>query len=136
MATAFPATTQRPYYPVSRNTGLLIAAEAVAFALASTVHFITGFTDAAIPELVIAAILSLGSAAVLFRHPRAWGMALAATTAATLGTALGLSIIAAGRQDAPDLTFHAAALTALAATLVILSRDRRRRGQERNGSEP
>jgi hypothetical protein len=53
-------------------------------------------------------------------------MALAATTVATLGTALGLIIIATGRQDAPDLTFHAAALAALAATLIILSRTRRR----------
>ncbi len=127
MSTAFPATTQRPCYTVSRNTGLLIAAEAAAFTLVSTVHFVTGFTDAAIPELVIAAILALGSAAVLRRHPRAWGMALAATTVATLGTALGLSIIATGRQDVPDLTFHAAALAALAATLVILSPARSRR---------
>jgi len=127
MSTAFPVTTPRPSYTVSRSIGVLIAAEAAAFTLASTVHFVTGFTDAAIPELVIAAILALGSASVLLRHHRAWGVAFAATTVATLGTALGLSIIAAGRQDAPDLTFHAAALAALAVTLVILARARRRR---------
>jgi peptidoglycan/LPS O-acetylase OafA/YrhL len=111
---------------VSRNTGLLIAAEAAAFTLASAVHFTTGFIQAAIPELVIAVMLALASAAVLARRPRAWRMAVAATTVAALGTALGLTIIATGRQDAPDLTFHAAALAALAATLILLSRGRRR----------
>lgn len=126
MTLASPATIAGRRRMVSRNTGLLIAAEAAAFTLASVVHFITGFTQAAIPELVIAVILALASAAVLVRHPRAWGMAVAATTVASLGTALGLTIIAAGRQDAPDLTFHAAALAALGATLSILSRGRRR----------
>ena len=126
MTLASPATVAGRRHMVSRSTGLLIAAEAAAFALASTAHFITGFTQAAIPELVIAVILALASAAVLVRHPRAWGIAVAATTVATLGTALGLAIIAAGRQDVPDLAFHAAALAALAATLIILSRGRRR----------
>jgi len=128
MTPASPATTPYPGHTVSRNTGLLIAAEAVAFTLASTTHFITRFTAAAIPELVIAAILALASAAVLFQHPRSWGIAVAATTVATLGTALGLTIIATGRQDVPDLIFHAAALAALAATLIILSRARMRHG--------
>ena len=126
MTPASPATTRYPGHTVSRNTGLLIAAEAVAFTLASTTHFIIGFTGAAIPELVIAALLALASAAVLFRHPRSWGIAVAATTVATLGTALGLTIIATRRQDVPDLAFHTAALAALAATLIILSRARGR----------
>jgi hypothetical protein len=126
MTPASPATTLLPSHTVSSNTGLLIAAEAAAFTLASMVHFITGFTNAAIPELIIAVILGLGSAAVLLQHPRSWGMAVTATTVATLGTALGLTIIAAGRQDALDLTFHAVALGALGITLVILSRARGR----------
>src|SRR5215475_7396362 len=96
----------------SRRTGLLMAAEAATFALASAVHFGTGFTDAAIPELVIAAVLGLGSSAVLSRRPHAWGIATATTSFAT------------GRQDAPDLAYHAAILTALAVTLIALLRTR------------
>jgi peptidoglycan/LPS O-acetylase OafA/YrhL len=125
MTRAVPAASPQRPYPAGKNTGLLIAAEAAAFTLASVTHFATGFTDAAIPELVIAGILALGSAAVACRHPRAWGIALAATTMATLGTALGLTIIATGRQDVPDLAYHASALAALAATLTILVRSRR-----------
>src|SRR5215471_21538260 len=80
MTLASPATIAGPRHMVSRKTGLLIAAEAAAFTLASAVHFITGFTQAAIPELVIAAILALASAAVLFQHLRSWGIAVAAIT--------------------------------------------------------
>ena len=125
MTPALPAS--RPHHTVSKATGLLIAAEAAAFAGASAVHFATSFPDAAIPELVIAGILALGSTAALSRQPRAWGIAIAAATVATLGTALGLTIIAAGRQDAPNLAFHASALAALAATLIILFRARNQR---------
>jgi FtsH-binding integral membrane protein len=107
-----------------RRTGLLMAAEAATFALASVVHFGTGFTGAAIPELVIAAVLGLGSSAVLSRRPHAWGIATATTSFAAAGTALGLTIIATGRQDVPDLAYHAAILTALAVTLIALLRTR------------
>ena len=86
----------------------------------------TRIADHARHQVVIAAILALASAAVLFQHPRSWGIAVAATTVATLGTALGLTIIATRRQDVPDLAFHTAALAALAATLIILSRARGR----------
>jgi hypothetical protein len=130
MTPAPPVTTGHPRHAASRNTGLLIASEAAAFTLASAAHFITGFTDAAIPELVIAAILALGSTAVLAQHPHAQGIALGATTAAALGTAMGLTIIATGRQDVPDLTFHACALTALAVTLIILTRATRQHRQQ------
>jgi len=97
-----------------------MAAEAATFALASAAHFATGFTDAAIPELLIAAVLGLGSLAVLSRRPHAWGAAAGATSFATLGTIVGLTIIATGRQDAPDLAYHTTILTALAATLIAL----------------
>jgi hypothetical protein len=101
-----------------------MAAEAATFALASVAHFATGFTDAAIPELLIAAVLGLGSFTVLSRHPRAWGAATGTTGFATFGTIVGLTIIAAGRQDAPDLAYHTTILTALAATLIALWRQR------------
>ena len=42
----------------SRKTGTAMAAEAATFALASATHFTVGFTDAAIPELLIAAVLA------------------------------------------------------------------------------
>jgi hypothetical protein len=50
-----------------------MAAEAATFALASAIHFVVGFTDAAIPELLIAAVLGLGGAAALSGRPHAWG---------------------------------------------------------------
>jgi len=106
----------------SRRTGIAMAAEAATFALASAVHFATGFADAAMPELVIAAVLGAGSSAVLTQRPRAWGIATSAAAFATFGTILGLTIIATGRQDVPDLTYHASILAALAVTLAVLSR--------------
>ena len=110
----------RGAYAPSRRTGIAMAAEAATFALASAAHFATGFTDAAIPELLIAAVLGLGSSAVLFQWPHAWGAAAATTSFAALGTIVGLTIIAAGRQDAPDLAYHTTILAALAATLIAL----------------
>ena len=104
----------------SRRTGIAMAAEAATFALASAAHFATGFTDAAIPELLIAVVLGLGSSAVFFQRPHAWGTAAGTTSFAALGTIVGLTIIATGRQDAPDLAYHATILTALAATLIAL----------------
>ena len=104
----------------SRKTGTAMAAEAATFALASAAHFATGLTDAAIPELLIAAVLGVGSSAVLSRRPHGWGAAVGSTSFAALGTIVGLTIIATGRQDAPDLAYHATILTALAATLIAL----------------
>jgi len=109
----------------SRRIGMAMAAEAVTFALASAIHFGTGFTQAAIPELVIAAVLAAGSSAVLTRRAHAWGVAVGTTAFATFGTAVGLAIIASGRQDLPDLVYHATILAALAVTLAGLARTRR-----------
>ena len=115
----------------SRKTGMAIAAEAATFALASAVHFATGFTDAAIPELVIAAVLGAGSSAILTQRTHARGIATGTAALATFGTVLCLTIIAAGRQDAPDLTYHASVLAALAVTLsVLLRRDGDKRQTE------
>jgi hypothetical protein len=109
----------------SRRIGMAMAAEAVTFALASAIHFGTGFTQAAIPELVIAAVLAVGSSAVLTRRAHAWGIAVGTTAFATFGTTVGLAIIASGRQDLPDLVYHATILAALAVTLAGLARTRR-----------
>ena len=115
-----PGTGHAP----SRRTGTAMAAEAATFALASAAHFATGFTDAAIPELIIAAVLGLGSSATLSQRQHARGTAVGATSFATFGTIVGLTIIAAGRQDAPDLAYHTTILAALAATLITLWRQR------------
>jgi hypothetical protein len=109
----------------SRRIGMAMGAEAVTFALASAIHFGTGFTQAAIPELVIAAVLAAGSSAVLTRRAYAWGAAVGTTAFATFGTTVGLAVIASGRQDLPDLVYHASILTALAVTLGGLARTRR-----------
>ena len=108
----------------SRRTGTAMAAEAATFALASAAHLATSFTDAAIPELLIAAVLGLGSSAVLSQRQHSRGTAAGTTSFATLGTIVGLTIIATGRQDAPDLAYHATILTALVATLIALWRQR------------
>ena len=117
---ALPARRRLP----SRGIGLLMAAQAVTFALASAVHFGTGFTDAAIPELAIAAVLAAGGSAVLTRRAHAWGVAVGVAAFATFGTMVGLAIIASGRQDLPDLVYHASILTALVITLAGLARTR------------
>jgi hypothetical protein len=109
----------------SRRLGMAMAAEAVTFVLASAIHFGAGFTQAAIPELVIAAVLAAGSSAVLTRRAHAWGVAVGTTAFATFGTTVGLAIIASGRQDLPDLIYHATILAALAVTLTGLARTRR-----------
>ena len=108
----------------SRRIGLAMVAEAATFAIASAIHSGTGFTQAAIPELVIAAVLATGSSAVLTRHAHAWGAAVGTAAFATFGTMVGLAIIASGRQDVPDLVYHASILTALVITLVGLARTR------------
>src|SRR5215510_12198723 len=111
--TSTPQALLRRRRTPSRRTGMAMAAESVTFALASTVHFAMGFTRAAIPELVIAAVLGAGSSAALTRRAHAWGIAVGTTAFATFGTILGLTIIATGRQDVPDLTYHASILAAL-----------------------
>jgi hypothetical protein len=111
---------------------MAIAAEAATFALASAVHFATGFTDAAIPELVIAAVLGVGSSAILTQRAHARGIAIGTAVFATFGTVLGLTIIATGHQDAPDLTYHASILAALAVTLIVLLRQDGDKGADRN----
>lgn len=107
---------------VGRRTALAMMTESATFAIASLVHFGTRFTDAAIPELVIAAALALGGSWVLSRRRRNWGIAAGTVAFAAFGTIVGLTIIATGRQDVPDLTYHASILAALAATLTALVR--------------
>jgi FtsH-binding integral membrane protein len=107
---------------VSRDIGLAMVAEAATFLVASAIHFGIGFDDAAIPELVIAVVMGLASMAVLTRRAGNRTVAIAATAFATFGTIVGLTIIATGRQDAPDLAYHSAILVALVVTLTVMLR--------------
>jgi hypothetical protein len=107
---------------VSRDIGIAMAAEAATFLTASAIHFGVGFDDAAVPELVIAVVMGLASTAVLMRRTGNRTVALAATAFATFGTIVGLTIIATGRQDAPDLAYHSAILVALVVTLAVMLR--------------
>jgi hypothetical protein len=107
---------------VSRGIGLAMAAEAATFVTASAIHFGTGFDRAAVPELLIAVVLGLASVPVLTRRAVNRAVAIAATAFAAFGTIVGLTIIATGRQDAPDLAYHSAILVALAVTLTAMLR--------------
>jgi hypothetical protein len=84
----------------SRGIGLAMVAEAATFAIASAIHFGAGFTQAAIPELIIAAVLAAGSSAVLTRRAHAWGVAVGTAAFATFGTAVGLEPVFAGDASA------------------------------------
>lgn len=115
--------------PAGRGAEALMAVEALSFALASVTHFATDFPDAAIPELLIAVVLATGAWTAVSRQAHAWGVAFGTTAFATAGTVLGLAIIATGRQDIPDLAYHAGILSALCATLIILIRGGRGGGR-------
>lgn len=82
-------------------------------------------SDAAFPELIIAAVLLAGSVAV-FRFPdRARRAALAATWFAAAGVILGLSITTSGDgpAKAPNVAYHVCLLAVLVTGLIALLRD-------------
>lgn len=107
-----------------RAIGILMAAEAATFAVAAAIHFGVGFSHAAIPEMVIAAVLGVGASAVVRSRAQARRIAIAATAFAIFGTLVGLAAIATGRQDLPDLIYHASILPVLLVTAIILLRRR------------
>jgi hypothetical protein len=122
---------------VRRGFGVLMLVEAGTLAIAAIlhlgVHIPLGFltvrgthqSNAALPELIIAAVLALGSAAV-FRFPgQARRTALAATCFAVAGVILGLSITASGDGPAKvaNVTYHACLLAVLVTGLVALLRE-------------
>jgi len=119
--------------PVSRTNaslilvGRLMLAEAVTFAIASTLHFgvAESFIDAAIPEAIIAVVLGAAAIAVMRRGAGSLGLALAATLFALAGVIIGLSVIIGGPVSRPiDLAYHATILVALVGTVVLLLRSR------------
>ena len=122
MQFASSAVPARPHRRVSRASRILLACEAAAFAVAAAVHFGTGFTQAAVPETVIAVVLGAAASAARSSRVDEWKMAVGATGFAIFGTIVGLTVIATGRQDVPDLTYHASILAVLVASLFALAR--------------
>ncbi|HUK67977.1 MAG TPA: hypothetical protein VLW50_04345 [Streptosporangiaceae bacterium] len=106
---------------VSPAAGILMTLEAY-FAVAAVIYFGTGFTQAAIPETVIAVVLGAGSAAVLSSRAQAWQVAIGTTCFAIFGTLVGLAAVATGRQDVPDLAHHASILAVPLTSLIIFVR--------------
>jgi hypothetical protein len=118
-ASAAPARSRRH---VGRASRILLACEAAAFAVAAAVHFGTGFTQAAVAETIIAAVLGAAVSATRWSRAGERKMAVGATGFAIFGTIVGLTIIATGRQAVPDLTFHASILAVLLASMYVLAR--------------
>jgi hypothetical protein len=125
---------------VRKRFGVLMLIEAGTLVVAAVLHLGAhiplGFltvrgthqSDAAFPELIIAAVLVAGSVAV-FRFPgRARPAALAATWFAVAGVILGLSITASGGgpAKAPNVIYHVCLLAVLVTGLIALLRDRPR----------
>ena len=117
--------------PIMVGVVVLLAVEAVAFALVSLIHFHLvafaigpivvddPFPGAAWPEGIIAAILAAAAAALAARATSGWAMALGASLFATALTAFGLTItVAAGRSG--DVVFHVSILAALVVTVALL----------------
>lgn len=110
-------------------------AEAVTLGIASYLHrggrIPLGFTvihgehfqGAATPEAIIGAVLAAGAVLVLAAPGRARVAALVTAGFAVLGVLVGLAEVlrGAGPGSAIDLAYHAALLTALAVTLVMLA---------------
>jgi heme A synthase len=126
-ASAAPAAIPRLFGPA-------LLAEAVTLGIASYLHrdgriplgvtVIHGewFPAASIPEAIIGAVLTAGAAIVLAAPARARRTAVFATGFAIFGFVVGtVFVLASGRPDiTADLTYHAAGLTALVTTLVML----------------
>lgn len=111
---------------------LILAAAAIAFGLASSVHggILLGGLEhrpAATAEGVIALVVIVGLLGTFARPASARGIAFAALGLALLGTLVGAVTIAVGvgPQSTPDLVFHALLIVGLVAGLVSIRRMRR-----------
>ena len=122
---------RQPRHLVDRRIGMLMAFEAVTLAVAAFVH-LAGYTPAGskppfetshagVAEAIIGVALAYGAVAVLRSSSRAWAAAVAATSFAILGFAVGLTITARG-GDVPDLLYHVTMLPVLILSLIILAR--------------
>jgi hypothetical protein len=109
--------------PISVAIRRLMVLAAVAFAVASLIHFgntlaagpITiadPFPGAAIPEAIIAIALGIGAVSAIAGWPGNWGLALGTSLFALLLTIFGLTVtIGSGRIG--DIIYHVIILTVL-----------------------
>lgn len=97
--------------------------------IASTVHAgatIAGihdsFSDAAVPEGVIAAVLAVGLTSVILRQRNAWQVALGATVFAIAGFLVGLRFTVFGDRGLMpgDVAYHLGGLAILLSTAALL----------------
>jgi hypothetical protein len=120
----------------STTLGVLMAASAVSFALASTIHAgaaiplgVTTVSDpfpgAVVPEAVIAVVVAAGAVAVFSRRQAAWGATVMATLFGLLGTAYGLTVTLGGARTG-DIAYHGGILVVLVVILGLLLMPRSR----------
>lgn len=107
----------------------LMALSCFALVIASSLHSgatIAGihdsFSDAAVPEAVIAAVLAVGLATVLLRWRNGWEIALGATVFAIAGFLVGLRFTVFGDRGVMpgDVAYHLGGLAILLATAALL----------------
>ena len=108
----------------------LLAAVAASLAVASALH-LSGHVHgrgapfdadhAGVAEAVIGTVLAAAAVAMVRAPARARTIGVAATSFATAGFLLGLSITARG-GDAPDIAYHLTVLPILVASLVVMVR--------------
>jgi hypothetical protein len=107
--------------------------EAATFGVASYLHrggrialgftTVTGehFSNAALPEAIIGAVLAAAAVFVLAAPGRARSAAYGATGFATLGVVVGLSVVVGSSRPAADLAYHVTILVVLLASALMLS---------------
>src|SRR5512138_798732 len=118
----------------SARLRILLLVEGGSFLAASLVHrgvLVAGYEHdrAAVAETVIGAVLLAGLAASAVRPPWTRAAGIAAQSFALAGTLVGITMVAigVGPRTAPDVVYHAAILTLLAAGLAWTVRSGRDR---------
>lgn len=118
--------------PSSVPIAILMLGAALTLLMASIIHFgatiplgaVTiddPFRNAAIPEAIIAAVMTVGLLAFLARRPFSRWLALAATLFALAGVVLGLAIVLFGAARRPgDVVYHVSLLILLLITAGLL----------------
>jgi peptidoglycan/LPS O-acetylase OafA/YrhL len=136
---------------VGRLHAVVMLLEAATFAVAASLHLdariplgiVTFYGEpqskAAVPELIIAAVLLLGAVVVLLRPDEARQVASIATGFAIFGVLVGLVTIAigVGPRTVPDLIYHVGVMVVLLISFgVLMNRRRRRRSRSRPPTVP
>lgn len=117
---------------------MLFVVATAAFAVASIVHsgvtigfgpmlIDDPFKGAAVPEAVIAIVLGIGSASVIYRWPGAWWLAFGTALFALLLTIFGLTVTVRSSRTG-DIAYHVTILVVLVVIVSSLLVSKGRRG--------